>query len=106
MKIESRKALSFSWENANRIAAAVRKLDGLDETRKSSYATVFVLAAATALRCGELFTLKVDDIDFQLGHGVDESAEQRTCTIGPCKNAAAYRRLFSPTGKERKRCGR
>ena len=34
MKIESRRAVSFSWADAKRIADAVRKLDGLDETRK------------------------------------------------------------------------
>src|SRR3984893_8410148 len=35
MKIESRKAVSFSWDDANRIAEAVQKLDGLDDTRKN-----------------------------------------------------------------------
>jgi integrase len=103
MKIESRRAVSFSWADANRIAEAVRTLDGLDETRKSIYSMVFILAAATGLRCGELFALKVDDIGF--GDGtiqVDESLDQRTFTIGPCKNATAYRSvvLADPEGRE------
>jgi integrase len=103
MKIERRKAVSFSWSDSKRIAEAVRKLDGLDETRKNIYATVFILAAATGLRCGELFALRVDDIDFRADTiRVDESADQRTYTIGPCKNAAAYRTvvLADPEGRE------
>ena len=53
---------------------------------------MFLLAAASGLRCGELFALKVDDIDFRAGTiRVDESLDQRTYTMGPCKNAAAYR---------------
>ncbi|MGD0909137.1 MAG: site-specific integrase [Candidatus Acidiferrales bacterium] len=92
MKIESRKAVSFSWDDANQIAEAVRKLEGLDDTRKNIYAMVFILAATTGLRCGELFALKVDDIGFETGTiRVDESVDQRTFTIGPCKNATAYR---------------
>jgi integrase len=92
MKIESRKAPSFSWTESAQVGNAVRKLDGLDEIRSNTYATAFILAAATGLRCGELFALRVDDIDFRAGAiRVDESADQRTYTIGPCKNAAAYR---------------
>jgi integrase len=94
MKIESRKAASFSWADAKRIADAVRKLGTLDDARKNTYAMVFILAAATGLRCGELFALKVDDIDFGGDTiQVDESLDQRTFTIGPCKNAAAYREV-------------
>ncbi len=70
------------------------KLD-VDEARKRRYATVFLLAAATGLRCGELFALRVNDIDFKAGTiRVDESADQRTYKIGPCKNAAAYRTVL------------
>jgi len=72
----------------------VYKLD-VDEARKRRYATVFLLAAATGLRCGELFALRVNDIDFKAGTiRVDESADQRTYKIGPCKNAAAYRTVL------------
>jgi integrase len=67
----------------------------VDKPRKERYATVFLLAAATGLRCGELFALKLNDIDFKAGTiRVDESADQRTYRIGPCKNAAAYRRVL------------
>jgi integrase len=103
MKIESRKAVSFSWADSKRVAHAIRKLERLDETRKETYATVFILAAATGLRCGELFALKLNDIDFKAGTiRVDESSDQRTYTIGPCKNAAAYRTvvLADPVGRE------
>jgi integrase len=95
MRIDSRKAVSFSWGDSKRIASAVRKLDALDENRKSAYATAFLLASASGLRCGELFSLKLDDIDFRAGTiSVDESAERRLYEIGPCKNAAAYRTIL------------
>lgn len=91
MRIKSRKAVSFSWDDAKRIADAIRKLDTLDDSRKSAYATVFLLAAATGLRCGELFALRVDDVDFREGTiRVDESVDRRYA-IGECKNTAAYR---------------
>jgi len=94
MRIEGRNAVSFAWSDSKRIADAVRKLEGLDDTRKETYATAFVLAAATGLRCSELFALRVNDIDFKAGTiRVDESADQRTYTIGPCKDAAAYRHI-------------
>ena len=92
MKIESRQSVSFSWSDAKRIARAVKKLEGLDDRRKKIYAMAFLLASATGLRCGELFALRVNDINFKAGTiRVDESVDQRTYTIGPCKNAAAYR---------------
>ncbi len=95
MKIESRQSVSFSWSDAKRIARAVKKLDGLDDRRKEIYAMAFLLASATGLRCGELFALRVNDINFKAGTiRVDESVDQRTYTMGPCKNAAAYRRVL------------
>lgn len=91
MRIKSRKATSFSWADCKRIVEAVRKLDSLDESRKNMYATAFLLASATALRCGELFALRVDDIDFQAGTiQIDESVD-RLYAVGECKNTAAYR---------------
>jgi integrase len=91
MKIKSRKAVSFSWTDANRIADAIRGLDGLGYGRKNCYVAVVLLAASTGLRCGELFALRVEDIDFKAGTvRVDESVD-RNYEIGPCKNAAAYR---------------
>jgi integrase len=42
-----------------------------------------------------LFALRVNDIDFKAGTiRVDESADQRTYKIGPCKNVAAYRTVL------------
>jgi integrase len=93
MRLESRRAISFSWPDSKRIADATRKLD-VDESRREAYATAFILAAATGLRCGELFALRVNDVDFKAATiRVDESLDQRTFTVGPCKNAAAYRTI-------------
>jgi integrase len=102
LKIKGRGAISFSWVQTNQIAEHVYKLD-VDSARKERYATVFVHAAATGLRCEELFVLRLNNIDFQAGTiRVDESADQRTYKIGPCKNAAAYRTvlLADSQGKE------
>jgi integrase len=102
MKIEGRGAVSFSWVQTKQIAEHVYKLD-VDSARKERYAMVFVLAAATGLRCGELFALRLNDVDFKAGTiRVDESADQRTYKIGPCKNVAAYRTvlLADSQGKE------
>lgn len=94
MKIESREAISLSWLQTKQIAEQVHKLN-VDRTRKERYATVFLVASATGLRYGELFALKLNDIDFKAGTvRVDESADQRTYIIGPCKNAAAYRTIL------------
>jgi integrase len=92
MKIKTRKAVSFSWQDAKRIAEHVRRLDGLDDAVRTRDAVVFILAAASGLRCGELVALRMDDLDFEAGTiRVDESANQWTGAIQPCKNAAAYR---------------
>jgi len=94
MKIESREAISFSWLQTKQIAEQVHELD-VDDTRKERYDTLFLVASATGLRCGELFALKLNDIDFKAGTvRVDESADQRTYILGPCKNAAAYRTIL------------
>jgi integrase len=94
MKIESRRALSFSWSQAKQIAGEVYKLD-VDDALKERYATLFILASASGLRCAELFALRINDLDFKAGTiRVDESADQRTYIIGPCKNVAAYRTVL------------
>ncbi|PYU37814.1 MAG: hypothetical protein DMG54_00345 [Acidobacteria bacterium] len=94
MRIKSCEAVSFSWAQANQIVDQVYKLD-VDDARKKRYAMVFVLAVATGLRCSELFALRLNDINFKEGTvRVDESADQRTYIIGPCKNVAAYRRVL------------
>jgi integrase len=61
MKIESRGEISFSRLQTKQIGDQVHKLE-VDHTRKERYATVFLLAAATGLRGGELFALKWNDI--------------------------------------------
>jgi integrase len=94
MKIASREAISFSWLQTKRIAEQVHKLD-VDDSRKERYAAVFLLAAASGLRCGELFALKLNDLDFKASTiRVDESSDQRLYVIGPCKNVAAYRTVL------------
>ncbi len=95
MKIETRKAVSFSWQQAKQIAARCHGL-AISEARKEQYAVLFLLASASGLRCSELFALKVDDIDFKARTvRVDESSDQRTKgKLGPCKNAAAYRTVL------------
>jgi integrase len=93
MKIESRETVSFSWEQAKQIAERIFKLDNLlDDARRDRYASVFLLASASGLRCGELFALRMNDLDFKASTiRIDESVEAATGRIGPCKNAAAYR---------------
>jgi integrase len=93
MKIHSRHNISFSWAQAVQISNHLRTMDGLGAARREQYATLILLAAASGLRSSELLALKADDIDFRGGTiRVDESSDQRSNgTIGPCKNAAAYR---------------
>jgi integrase len=95
MKIKTREAVSFSFEQAGKIARQVRRLP-IHETRREQYSMLFLLASASGLRCSELFALKLDDIDFE-AHTirVDESSDQRSQgKLGPCKNAAAYRTVL------------
>jgi integrase len=95
MKIDSRNAVKFSWAQANQIADAVQKLDGLDDDRKSRCVALFLLASATGLRCSELYALRMDDVDFKADTiRVDESFEGLTYQIQECKNVAAYRTIF------------
>jgi integrase len=91
MKINSRKQVSYSWEQTLRIVEQVQQLETLGEARKEQYATLFLLAAASGLRIGELLALRRDDIDFEDSTvRVDESVD-RLGQIGPCKNVSAYR---------------
>lgn len=95
MKIKSREAVSFSWEQTKRIVAQVRK-SSMDDRRKEQYSALFLLASASGLRFGELAALKTNDIDFNAGTiRVDESSDQRSAgKVGPCKNVAAYRTVL------------
>lgn len=103
MQIDKRRRVSYSWNDTKRIVSAVNQLDTLDDSAKEKYAMAFILADATGLRPGELFALRVNDVNFASGTiRVDESLEQTTFTVGPCKNAAAYRNvlLLDREGKE------
>jgi integrase len=102
MKIKSREAISFSWQQALLMAKKVGSL-GMDPARTKRYAMLFVLASASGLRCGELFALKMNDLDFKANTiRVDESVCTLTAEVGQCKNAAAYRTvlLADAEGKE------
>jgi integrase len=93
MKIHSRHHVSFSWAQAVRIAEHLRRMGSLGDARREQYAALILLAAASGLRSSELLALRWDDADLKAGTiRVDESSDQRNGgTIGPCKNAAAYR---------------
>lgn len=91
MKINSRKHVSYSWEQTLRIDEQVQKVETLGQARKDMYSTMFIVAAASGLRIGELLAVRSDDIDFEESTiRVDESVD-RLGQIGPCKNVAAYR---------------
>jgi integrase len=67
-------------------------LDGIFVAKVASHLlTLFIVAAASGLRIGELLALHNDDIDVENSTvRVDESVD-KTGIIGPCKNVAAYR---------------
>ena len=91
MKINSRKQVSYSWEQALRIVEHIQTMETLGQARRELYSTLFLVAAASGLRIGELLALRNDDIDFEAGTiRVDESVDKNG-KIGPCKNVAAYR---------------
>jgi integrase len=93
MKLRKKDATSYSWEQSQQIAKEVRKLEDLD-TRRERYAALFVLASASALRCGELFALRMNDLDFKANTIRVEESVDFLGTVGPCKNAAAYRTVL------------
>jgi integrase len=91
MKINSRKQVSYSWEQTLRIVEQVQHSETLGKARQERYSALFLVAAASGLRIGELLALRSDDIDFDGGTiRVDESVD-RLGKIGPCKNVSAYR---------------
>jgi integrase len=104
MQIKSRDKVSFSWASAQRIAEHVGKIDTLGETRQGQYSTLIHLAAGSGLRAGEIFALRVSDVDFKASAiRVEQSSDQRNGgKIGPCKNVTAYRtvHLGDPEGKK------
>ena len=89
MRIESRENVSYAWEQALQIVAQLDQNDRLGDGRREQYKTLFLLAAASGLRIGELLALRKDDIGENTIR-VDESVD-RAGEIGPCKNVAAYR---------------
>jgi integrase len=93
MQINSRQKVSFSWQQAKLIAGHFRRMDGLGDCRREQYAVLILLAAASGLRCSELFALRVNDVDFEASTlRVEQSSDQRNGgRIGECKNVAAYR---------------
>ncbi len=100
MKIKSREAVSFSWLQAKQIAAQVHKLD-VDDARKERYAMVFILAAATGLRCGELFALRINDVEAQFAW-MNQPTNAHTKS-GPAKMLRPIGRFFSRIQKAGKR---
>ena len=89
MNIHSRKNVSYSWEQTLQIVEQLKTMDSLGDKRREQYSTLFVLAAASGLRIGELLALRKDDIGAN-SIRVDESVDRKG-VIGPCKNVAAYR---------------
>jgi len=89
MRIDSRENVSYSWEQTLQIVEQIKTMDTLGTARREQYSTLFLLAAASGLRIGELLALRKDDIGENTIR-VDESVD-RAGVIGPCKNVAAYR---------------
>ena len=104
MKVQSRKKVSYPWNDAEKIAEHVRTMDGLDDSRRAQYATLILLAAASGLRCSELLALRGNDLNFDANTIiVDEASDQRTSgKVGECKNDAAYRTVLLADAEGRK----
>jgi integrase len=91
MKIHSRQAVSYSWEDAVRISQFMRR--GKLKFRER-YAVMVLLGSASGLRPEELLALRINDIDFRASSLRVDQALDRKGVIGPCKNAAAYRKVL------------
>src|SRR6267378_3237306 len=104
MRIKSRRRVSYSWKQAEQIAANLRSMDSLGAARSEQYATIILLAAASGLRCSELLALRVNDLDFSASTIiVDEASDQRTSgKVGECKNDSAYRTVLLMDAEGRK----
>lgn len=63
-QIRRRNRPSFTWEQAQQIAAQVWKSGNLQEPGKTRYALLFLFLSASALRFGEAAALKINDLDF------------------------------------------
>ena len=106
MKVQGRKRVSYSWQQAVKIVEHIRKMDGLGDSRREQYATLILLAAASGLRCSELLALRINDLDFGANTvTVDEASDQRTAgKIGECKNESAYRVVLLMDVEGKKEC--
>ena len=91
MSINSRRNVSYSWDQTLRIVEQLDQNDQLRDGRREKYKTLFLLAAASGLRTGELLALKTDDIDFERSTVHVDKSVDRMRKIGPCKNVTAYR---------------
>jgi integrase len=78
MKVKSRTSVSYSWEQTLRIVEQLKSIDSLGQARREKYSTLFLLAAASGLRIGELLALRADDIGKNTIR-VDESFGPRRC---------------------------
>jgi integrase len=104
MRIKCRRKVSYSWKQAEQVAAHLRAMDSLGAARAEQYAAIILLAAASGLRCSELLALRVNDLSFTTSTiRVDEASDQRSAgNIGQCKNAAAYRTVVLLDAEGRK----
>jgi integrase len=94
MELKSREAISYSWENTLLMVSEIEKLN-LDDSSKQRASIIFLLAAASGLRGGELFALRMNDLDFKASTvRVEESVCPVTLKVGECKNKAAYRTVL------------
>jgi integrase len=89
LRIDSRENVSYSWEHTLQIVEQIKTMETLGTARREQYSTLFLVAAASGVRIGEMLALRKDDIGENTIR-VDESVD-RAGTIGPCKNVAAYR---------------
>jgi hypothetical protein len=76
MRIESRENVSYPWEHALQIVEHIKTMDTLGAVRREQYSTLFLLAAASGLRIGELLALRKDDIG-------EKSARTRFASMNP-----------------------
>jgi len=91
MKINSRRQVSYSWDQTLRIAEQVQQLETLGKARQEQYSTMFLLAAASGLRIGELLALRDDDIGFEQSTSESMSQSIDSGRSAHVKNVSAYR---------------
>jgi integrase len=90
MRLESKNAISYSWEQSKKIVQQVRRNKDLKD-RRERYANFFTLASASGLRWEELAALRMDDLNFKANTIRVDEALDRLGNIGPVKNTAADR---------------